>query len=107
MIILKIIRRLICALCALVLFNACDTTSEDCDYHTLMKKSLLFMIAVVCCMAASAAAPERKMLEQGKMWVYVYHHFEENETGYDESVWESYYQLDGDIIIDGQQYMKM
>ena len=72
-----------------------------------MKKSLLFMIAVVCCMAASAAAPERKMLEQGKMWVYVYHHFEENETGYDESVWESYYQLDGDIVIDGQQYMKM
>ena len=65
------------------------------------------MIAVVCCMAASAAAPERKMLEQGKTWVYTYHHFEENETGYDESVWESYYQLDGDIVIDGQQYMKM
>ena len=58
-------------------------------------------------MAASAAAPERKMLEQGKMWVYVYHHFEENETGYDESEWESYYQLDGDIVIDERQYMKM
>ena len=72
-----------------------------------MKKSLLFIIAVVCCMAASAAAPERKMLEQGKMWAYVYHHFEENETGYDESEWESYYQLDGDIVIDERQYMKM
>lgn len=72
-----------------------------------MKKSLLFMIAVVYSMAASAAAPERKMLEQGKMWVYVYHHFEENETGYDESEWESYYQLDGDIVIDERQYMKM
>ena len=72
-----------------------------------MKKSLFFIIAVVCCMAASAAAPERKMLEQGKMWVYVYHHFEENETGYDESEWESYYQLDGDIVIDERQYMKM
>jgi len=72
-----------------------------------MKKSLFFIIAVVCCMAASAAAPERKMLEQGKMWIYVYHHFEENETGYDESEWESYYQLDGDIVIDERQYMKM
>ena len=72
-----------------------------------MKKSLLFMIAVVCCMTASAEAPQRKMLEQGKTWVYFYHHFEENETGRDESVWESYYQLDGDTIIDGQQYMKM
>ena len=72
-----------------------------------MKKSLFFIIAVVCCMAASAAAPERKMLEQGKMWVYVYHHFEENETGYDESEWESYYQLDGDTIIEERQYMKL
>ena len=72
-----------------------------------MKKSLLFIIAVVCCMAASAAAPERKMLEQGKMWAYVYHHFEENETGYDESEWESYYQLDGDIVIYERHYMKM
>lgn len=72
-----------------------------------MKKSLFFIIAVVCCIAASAEAPQRKMLEQGKMWVYVYHHFEENETGYDESGWESYYQLDGDTIIDERQYMKM
>ena len=72
-----------------------------------MKKSLLFMIAAVCCIAASAEAPQRKMLEQGKMWVYVYHHFEENETGYDESGWESYYQLDGDTIIEERQYMKL
>ena len=72
-----------------------------------MKKSLLFMIMAVCCMTASASAPKRKMLEQGKMWVYVYHHFEEQETGYDESIWPSYYQLDGEITIDERQYMKM
>ena len=65
------------------------------------------MIAVVCCMAATAAAPERKMLEQGKKWVYVYHHFEENETGYDESTWLAYYQLNGETTIDERQYMKM
>ena len=65
------------------------------------------MIAVVCCMAASAAAPQRKMLEQGKMWVYVYHHFEENETGNDESTWFANYQLEGDTIIEERQYMKL
>lgn len=52
-----------------------------------MKKSILILMMAVCWMAASAAAPERKMLEQGKTWVYVYHHFEENETDYDESTW--------------------
>ena len=72
-----------------------------------MKKSLLFMIAAVCCMAANAEAPQRKMLEQGKMWVYTYHHFEMNETGYDESTWPAYYQLDGDTIIEERQYMKL
>ncbi|MBP5800426.1 MAG: serpin family protein [Prevotella sp.] len=72
-----------------------------------MKKSLLFVVVAVCCMTASAAAPERKMLEQGKMWIFAYHHFEEHETGYDESIWPSYYQLDGEITIDERQYMKM
>ena len=65
------------------------------------------MIVVVFCLAARAAAPERKMLEQNKMWIYVYHHFEENETGYNESTWSAYYQLRGDTIIEEQQYMKM
>lgn len=72
-----------------------------------MKKSILILMMAVCWMAASAAAPERKMLEQGKTWVYVYHHFEENETDYDESTWGAYYQLDGEITIDERQYMKL
>ena len=65
------------------------------------------MIAVVFCMAARAVAPERKMLEQNKMWIYAYHHFEENETGYNESTWSAYYQLRGDTVIEERQYMKM
>lgn len=78
-----------------------------------MRKSILMMMAAVCWMTASAEAPQRKMLEQGKMWIYVYHHFEDRETPgpdgsyYNESMWMSYYQLEGDITIDGQQYMKM
>ena len=69
-----------------------------------MKKSLLFMIAAVCCIAASAEAPERKMLEQGKMWAYVYHHFDDTPEG---SQWMVYYTLEGDTIINELQYMKM
>ena len=72
-----------------------------------MKRSLLIIIAAVCCMTASAEVPQRKMLEQNKIWIYTYHHFEENETGYDESRWMSYYQLEGDTVIDERQYMKM
>ena len=69
-----------------------------------MKKSILFMIAVVCCMAASAAAPQRKMLEQGKTWAYVYHHIDDTPEG---SQWMVYYTLEGDTIINELQYMKM
>ena len=64
-------------------------------------------------MTANAAAPKRPMLEQGKTWEYVYHHFTDRETAgpegklYDETIWMSYYRLNGDTIIDGRQYMKM
>jgi serpin B len=67
----------------------------------------------VCVVAAQAAAPKRPMLEQGKTWEYVYHHFTDRETAgpdgklYDETVWLVYYYLSGDTIIDGRQYMKM
>ena len=76
-----------------------------------MKKTLLFLFAAVCWMVAGAA-PERKMLEEGKMWVYTYHHFEDRETPnaegsyYDHSMWMSYYQLKGDTVIEDRQYMK-
>ena len=72
-----------------------------------MKKRLLFMMAVVCCMAASAAVPERKMLEKGKTWVYLYNHFENSDTPGPHSMWLVYYSLEGDTVIDERQYMKM
>lgn len=65
------------------------------------------------CMTAQAAAPKRPMLEQGKTWEYVYHHYDEGITPdpdgiYEgESVFFSWYTLKGDTIIDGLQYMKM
>jgi serpin B len=74
-----------------------------------MKKTILLLMAAVCCMAASAEAPQRKMLEQSKTWVYVYHHFEEREdhTDYDHTMWLMNYVLEGDTVIDNRQYMKM
>ena len=67
----------------------------------------------VCVAAAQAAAPKRPMLEQGKTWTYVYHHFEDGETPDPDGVYGdlemffSWYTLKGDTIIDGLQYMKM
>ena len=66
-----------------------------------------------CVAAAQAAAPKRPMLEQGKTWTYVYHHFEDGETPDPDGVYGdlemffSWYTLRGDTIIDGLQYMKM
>ena len=70
-----------------------------------MKKSVLFLLATICCMAASAEVPARRMLEQGKVWVYFYQSADMETTPYMECM--SYYQLDGDTVIDGRQYMKM
>ena len=72
-----------------------------------MKRTFLILIVAVCCLASNALTPKRKMLEQGKVWTYVYHHFEEHETGYDETTWAAYYHLEGDTIIEGNQYMKL
>ena len=78
-----------------------------------MKKSILILMAAACWMTASAAAPERKMLEQDKTWVYTYHHVEEvftDNMGHDiidEPRYMVYYRLDGDTVIDDRQYMKM
>ena len=78
-----------------------------------MKRYLLLFSLAIGCMTANAAAPKRPMLEQGKTWEYVYHHFTDRETAgpegklYDETIWMSYYRLNGDTIIDGRQYMKM
>ena len=78
-----------------------------------MKKSIVTLLLILSSVGANAAAPKRPLLEQGKMWEYVYHHFIDRESAgpdgklYDETVWMSYYRLDGDTIINGLQYMKM
>ena len=50
----------------------------------MKKKNVLWICVVltlsVCVAAAQAAAPKRPMLEQGKRWTYVYHHFIDRES---------------------------
>ena len=64
-------------------------------------------------MTADAAAPKRKMLEQGKKWTYIYHHYEDGETPDPTGTYKghetffSWYTLKGDTVIDGRQYMKI
>ena len=75
-------------------------------------KRIVFMLMLVCPMAASARTELRPMLKEGKTWNYVYHHFEENafptsDESYNESVWRVAYNLRGDTVIGGRQYMKM
>ena len=76
-----------------------------------MKRILLLAAAVLLSTVSYAKEQVLPMLEQGKTWVYVYHHFEDNENddenGYDETQWKAYYTLSGDTVIDGRQYMKM
>lgn len=78
-----------------------------------MKKLVSLLVLSAICMVANATVPDRKMLEQGKMWVYVYHHFEYRETpaadgsSYDHSTWQAYYQLNGDTVINEREYMKL
>ena len=79
-----------------------------------MKKYLLLLSLAIGCMTADAAAPpKRKMLEQGKKWTYIYHHYEDGETPDPTGTYKghetffSWYTLKGDTVIDGRQYMKM
>lgn len=76
-------------------------------------KGYLLLLSLAIGITANATAPRRPMLEQGKTWEYVYHHFTDRETAgpdgrlYEETTWMSYYRLNGDTIIDGRQYIKM
>ena len=78
-----------------------------------MKRYILLLTLSVCVAAANAAAPKRPMLEQGKRWTYVYHHFTDRESPgpdgklYDEDLWFVDYTLKGDTTINGIQYMNM
>ena len=64
-------------------------------------------------MTANAEAPKRPMLEQGKKWTYIYHHYEDGETPDPTGTYKghetffSWYTLKGDTVIDGRQYLKM
>ena len=70
-----------------------------------MKRLYLFLFAVLTA-GLSQAAVERPMLTQGKTWVYVHHHFEDNDPS-QESQYMVTYWLRGDTVIDGREYMKM
>ena len=75
--------------------------------------NILLLTLSVCVVAAQAAAPKRPMLEQGKTWMYVYHHVTESETLKPDDPYKGHklismwYTLRGDTVIDGRQYMKM
>ena len=47
------------------------------------------------------------MLEQGKAWTYIHHHFDYDGERYHETTTAVIYQLEGDTVINGRQYMKM
>lgn len=71
-------------------------------------KKLLVLALLAATMNASAESARQPMLVQGKMWEYVYHHFEDQESDSPkETQWMVYYKLQGDTVIDGRQYMKM
>ena len=78
-----------------------------------MKRYVLLLTLSVCVVIANATAPNRPMLEQGKTWTYIYHHYDEGETPDPDGAYKghkmffSWYTLKGDTIIDGLQYMKM
>ena len=68
------------------------------------------VIAVVLATVGSFADDGNRipMLEQGKTWYYIYHHFDDVESGNPkETQYYVSYQLQGDTVINGQQYMKM
>ena len=65
-------------------------------------KTLIGMVVMLMALAgitANAAAPERKMLEEGKTWVYVYHDVEgvDDPSSY-HPMWSVYYQLNTMVL---------
>ena len=60
--------------------------------------------------------PVKPMLVQGKVWNYIYHHFEDKveptgdnypEDFYDETLYEVRYYVKGDTLVNGRKYVKM
>ena len=75
-----------------------------------MMKKLLFMTVLFSAISINAIAEDNTripMLEQGKAWTYILHHFDYDGDRYKETTTGVIYQLEGDTVIDGRQYMKM
>ena len=72
--------------------------------------SILCTIALFSAISINAIAEDNTripMLEQGKAWTYILHHFDYDGERYKETTTGVIYQLEGDTVIDGRQYMKM
>ena len=72
---------------------------------------LLFIMSTRVC--AQSESP-RHMLEEGKSWIYNYHHFESRDTEgdpymdpYTEDIYPVRYTIIGDTVIDNKSYYKM
>ena len=75
-----------------------------------MMKKLLCMTILSSAISINAIAEDNTripMLEQGKAWTYILHHFDYDGERYKETTTGVIYQLEGDTVIDGRQYMKM
>lgn len=73
-------------------------------------KSILCTIVLFSAISINAIAEDNTripMLEQGKAWTYILHHFDYDGERYHETTTGVIYQLEGDTVIDGRQYMKM
>ena len=73
-------------------------------------KSILCTIVLFSAISINAIAEDNTripMLEQGKAWTYILHHFDYDGERYKETTTGVIYQLEGDTVIDGRQYMKM
>ena len=73
-----------------------------------MKKLFLILTVLSASLTASAdgSYARRPMLVQGKAWFYTYHNGDDVEKS-DEITYPVGYQLQGDTVIDGRNYMKM
>ena len=74
-----------------------------------MAHKLLFLLLFILPVGAMAQSDSpHVILENGKTWVYDYHHFEENEgVPATEQVYPVRYTIMGDTLIGGKSYFKM
>lgn len=75
----------------------------------IKRRLALTVLAIVLITVGSFADDGNRipMLEQGKAWTYILHHFDYDGERYKETTTGVIYQLEGDTVIDGRQYMKM